>query len=600
MASTRPTQDFLSTVRTTAARPGQVIDVVVLTSDASLREALRSSAGSEHALWDVPSADAAVDYLVGGRCDVLIVDLGSLHGDVAALLERLQAQFPELIFMATGRREEEGAVASLLSTGRIYRFLHKPISPGRAFQFLNAATRRYNELGDQPVALQAVRTIARKQPHLGKVAAGVGGIIAAVVAFALWHNQEQGLPATLQTTHVGDAPVEDVIKAKLGSAQIAYLSGRLIDPRGDNALEYYKAVLALQTDNADAKVGMRKVIDTLEQRVVKALEDRSAPRVVTAWTALQRAAPDHPRLDALRAQLLALSRVQQRPAAAVANNAAPRVESAATNTESIAPTAQVAASDSGVNFSAPPAGADAAAAAVAERELAEAIARELAEQEAAANAPPVEQVAEALAQQGPSLAEEVATVANLRERGALISPSGNNAFDSVMALRERHPDAEEVRSEQQRLAFVLLDRARTSLAANDIDEATTLIDRANTLIPGMQAVRGLQEQLAAAREQRDFSTNIASAASLKRVREVPPVYPRDAQRAGTEGWVQVEFTISPDGSTRDLRVRDSAPAQVFDKAALDSVSKWRFEPVRKNGSPVSQRAMLQLKFVLNN
>ncbi len=69
-------EDFLSTVRTTAARPGQVVDVVVLTSDAGLLEALRSSAGSEHALWDVPSADAAVDYLVGGRCDVLIADLG--------------------------------------------------------------------------------------------------------------------------------------------------------------------------------------------------------------------------------------------------------------------------------------------------------------------------------------------------------------------------------------------------------------------------------------------------------------------------------------------------------------------------------------------
>jgi protein TonB len=90
------------------------------------------------------------------------------------------------------------------------------------------------------------------------------------------------------------------------------------------------------------------------------------------------------------------------------------------------------------------------------------------------------------------------------------------------------------------------------------------------------------------------------AASLKRVREVPPVYPREAQRSGTEGWVQVEFTIAPDGTTRDLQVRDSAPKDVFDKAALDSVSKWRFEPIRKDGAPVAQRAMLQVRFVLNN
>jgi TonB family protein len=608
--STTRTEDFLSTVRTTAARPGQVVNVVVLTSDASLLETLRSSAGSEHAMWHAASIDTAVDHLVDGRCDVLIADLGTLRGDVAALLERLQAQFPELIFMATGRREEEGTVASLLSTGRIYRFLHKPISPGRAFQFLNAATRRYNELSDIPVALQTVRTMARKQPYLGKVAGAVGGILAAVIAFALWQSQDHVLPATLQTTQVGDAPVEDVIKAKLGSAQIAYLSGRLLDPRGDNALEYYKGVLALQAENADAKLGMRKVIDTLEQRVVKALEDRNASRVVSAWTALQRAAPDHPRLEALRSQLLALSRTQ-RPAAAVANNARPRAAAEAqsgdlsANIPATTAAANTSASDSGSEVSAaaevpsaPPAGG-AIAAEVAERELAEAIARELAEQEAAANAPAVGQVAEAPVQQGPSLAEEIATVANLRERGALIAPSGNNAFDGVMALRERHPDSEEVRSEQQRLAFVLLDHSRTALAANDIDEAATLIDRANTLIPNMQAVRALQEQLSAAKAQRDFTTNIAQATSLKRLREVAPVYPRGAARDGTEGWVQVEFTITPDGNTQDLRVRNSEPAQVFDKAALDSVSRWRFEPISKNGAPVAQRAVLQVKFVLN-
>ncbi|WP_116807828.1 TonB family protein [Steroidobacter cummioxidans] len=602
MPSTRP-DDFLNTVRTTAARPGQVIDVVVLTSDAGLLAALQSSAGSEHALWDVPSADAAVDHLVGGRCDVLIVDLGSLRGDVTTLLGRLQAQFPDLIFMATGRREQEGAIASLLSTGRIYRFLHKPISPGRAFQFLNAATRRYNELRDvQPIALQTVRIIARKRPYLGKAIAAGSGVLAAVVAFGLWwHSRDQGLPATLQTTHVGDTPIEDQVKSKLGSAQIAYLSGRLIDPRGDNALQYYRDVLTLDANNADAKAGVQKVVDTLEQRVIQALNDRNAPRVVTTWTALQRAAPNHPRLDALRTQLLALSRTTPKAPASVANNPRPP-----TGTSTAAPTSAGSDDSPAIRdttvVSAGNSEAERLAAAAAERELAEAIARELAEQEAAAEKVADENDAEtALAEaQGPSLAEQVAAVTSLRERGALIAPAGNNAFDNVMSLRERYPDAEEVRSEQQRLAFVLLDRARTALAAENIDEAATLIDRANTLIPGMQAVRTLQEQLSAAQEQRDFAKNVALAASLKRVREVPPVYPRDAQRAGTEGWVQVEFTIAPDGSTRDLHVRDSAPKQVFDKAALDSVSKWRFEPIRKNGAPVAQRAVLQVRFVLNN
>lgn len=467
-------------MRTTAARPGQVVDVVVLSSDAGLLEVLRDSAGSEHALWDAPSADSAVDHLVGGRCDVLITDLGSLRGDVAALIVRLQAQFPELIVMATGRREEEGAVATLISSGQIYRFLHKPVSPARASQFLNAATRRYNELRDvQPVAMQTVRMIARKRPFLSKAllaAMGVG-VLAAVIAFVIWQSQDATLPATMQTTHVGDAPVEDLVKTKLGSAQIAYLSGRLIDPRGDNALDYYKAVLALQPENAEAKTGMQKVIDTLEQRVVKSLQERNAARVVTAWTALQRAAPNHPRLDALRTQLLALSRTTPKPQAS-----AP------------APAAVVASAPS------PAVEND-----QAERELAEAIARELAEQEAA--------------------------VADAPVSDAPVAPA---------------------------------------------------------------------ENIAPIPDEPDVTETVAQAAKLKRVREVPPVYPREAQRAGTEGWVQVEFTIAPDGTTQDLQVRDSAPKLIFDDAALDSVSKWRFEPIRKNGAPVAQRAVLQVRFVLGN
>lgn len=574
MPSTRPA-DFLSTVRTTAARPGQVIDVVVLSSDAGLLEVLRDSAGSEHALWDAPSADVAVDHLVGGRCDVLIADLGSLRGDVASLIVRLQQQFPELIVMATGRREEEGAVGSLISSGNIYRFLHKPVSPPRASQFLNAATRRYNELRDvQPVALQTVRTIARKRPYLSKalLAAAGGGVLAAVIAFVIWQSQDTLLPATMQTTQVSDVPVEDVVKSKLGSAQIAYLSGRLIDPRGDNALEYYKAVLTLHPENADAKAGVQKVIDTLEQRVAKALRDRNAARVVSAWTALQRAAPNHPQLNELRTQLLALTRAAPKTQGSEASPAA--APATVANAPEATPSPLPAETDQ------------------AERELAEAISRELAEQEAAAAA--------VVAAPAPSLAEEIATIAALLERGALIAPAGNNAFESLLALSQRYPEAEEVRSEQQRLAFVLLDRSRAALASDDLDAAGAFIDRVNTLAPGTQAVRVLEEQLAAARQQRDFTRNIAQAAALKRVREVPPEYPREAQRAGTEGWVQVEFTIAPDGTTQDLQVLDSAPKVVFDRAALDSVSKWRFEPVRRNGAPVAQRAVLQVRFVLND
>ena len=187
---------------------------------------------------------------------------------------------------------------------------------------------------------------------------------------------------------------------------------------------------------------------------------------------------------------------------------------------------------------------------------------------------------------------------HLRERGALIEPAGSNAYESILELRDRYPKNDAIATEQQRLAFVLLDRTRTALAAGQMDEAEAFLSRADTLVPGMAVVRSLQDKLSTAQDQQAFMKNIVQAASLKRVREVAPAYPRDAERTGTEGWVDVEFTVAPDGTTQDLVVRSAEPAGTFDKAALESVARWKFAPIMKDRQPVRQRAVLRVRFKL--
>ena len=88
------------------------------------------------------------------------------------------------------------------------------------------------------------------------------------------------------------------------------------------------------------------------------------------------------------------------------------------------------------------------------------------------------------------------------------------------------------------------------------------------------------------------------AKTLKRVREVPPVYPREAERLGLSGWVDVEFTIAPDGTTQDLVVRNAQPLRTFDQSAIDAVKRWRFEPVMRDGAAVPQRAAVRIRFEL--
>ena len=70
-----------------------------------------------------------------------------------------------------------------------------------------------------------------------------------------------------------------------------------------------------------------------------------------------------------------------------------------------------------------------------------------------------------------------------------------------------------------------------------------------------------------------------SANSLKRTRTIQPVYPESARKRGVEGWVELAFTVTPNGTVEDVEVRNASPADVFDDAAVRAIRGWRFEPV---------------------
>jgi TonB family protein len=556
----------LAALQAGAGLPGHVLDVVVLTSDPGVLATLREAAGPEHAIWHAPSADNAVDLLVGGRCSILIADLGALRGDAAALLDRLHAQFPELILMATGRRDEEHSVAMLVSDQRIYRFLHKPVSPARANLFLQAASRRYNELRNaEPLHMTTVKTIAAR-PNVSLLAVVIVVVLIAAAGAAFWQFRKEPAAVTPAPQPVATTmTLEEQIADSLARGQMAIATDRLIDPRGNNAVEYFRAVLALQPDNPGARAGLLSVGERLEARVVQALQARDPARGATALATLQRAVPDYPRLDALRSELLTLSRGMSTPIS-VAPPPAP------TTVQPKQPAARAPTRTPTPRIEAAPAPATTPASAVAE------------EKEPAASANPS--------------ASELDSVARLRGRGLLLEPTGNNAYEQLLALRQKYPESNEVRTEQQLLAFAFLERTRTALAAGDVDTARTYLSRVDTLVPNMAATKALQTQLATAQRERDFAGNIVQAATLKRTREVPPAYPRDAERMGIKGWVDVEFTIAPDGTTRDLVVRNAQPLRTFDQSAVDAVRRWRFEPVKRDGVPVAQRAAVRIRFEL--
>jgi len=69
---------------------------------------------------------------------------------------------------------------------------------------------------------------------------------------------------------------------------------------------------------------------------------------------------------------------------------------------------------------------------------------------------------------------------------------------------------------------------------------------------------------------------------------VPPIYPLRAQEHGIEGWVLVEFTITPTGAVKDPVVVTSVPSSIFNRAALRAIRKWRYKPRIVDGVPVER------------
>ncbi len=75
---------------------------------------------------------------------------------------------------------------------------------------------------------------------------------------------------------------------------------------------------------------------------------------------------------------------------------------------------------------------------------------------------------------------------------------------------------------------------------------------------------------------------------------IPPQYPQRAASRGTEGWVLVEFTITPAGTVTDAVVIDADPASIFDRSALRAIAKWKYRPKIVDQKPVAQYGMQQL------
>lgn len=183
-------------------------------------------------------------------------------------------------------------------------------------------------------------------------------------------------------------------------------------------------------------------------------------------------------------------------------------------------------------------------------------------------------------------------------QGRLLEPAQDSARHWLDELQKVDGGGSTWLAARQALQSAELAEGRSAVSRGDAATAARMLADAEALGASTAELGALSAEITALRERERQQSSVIGASSLKRTRYVEPVYPRGARDAGTSGWVDLEFIVRTDGSTSNARVINSAPAEVFDRAALDAIGKWRFEPVLRDGRPVEQRARLRMRFAL--
>jgi protein TonB len=93
------------------------------------------------------------------------------------------------------------------------------------------------------------------------------------------------------------------------------------------------------------------------------------------------------------------------------------------------------------------------------------------------------------------------------------------------------------------------------------------------------------------------SAILREATPLYRINKPPP-YPGTARRRGYHGTVLLEVLVGRQGKVSDLRVLTSSGYAVLDKAAMESVGEWVFEPGMRGDEKVEMWVRVPIRFEL--
>ena len=108
------------------------------------------------------------------------------------------------------------------------------------------------------------------------------------------------------------------------------------------------------------------------------------------------------------------------------------------------------------------------------------------------------------------------------------------------------------------------------------------------MLPSIFLFLWLAGESTAAEPQAGLSAVVDASRTIVAARPVgkfPPRYPAMELRSGRQAWVHVTYCIDEHGVTQNVGILESVGNARFDEAAIETVSRWRFEPATIDGQP---------------
>ena len=126
----------------------RAVDVLVLTKDLEFLETIKDSSRGMHKVFYANTLGQANEMIRKNKIGVAVVDAAMAGEKIELLTQHLRKSEPRLVSIVAGRRDDGDMLMDLINRGKVYRFLLKPVSPGRARLAVESSVKHHLEAPD--------------------------------------------------------------------------------------------------------------------------------------------------------------------------------------------------------------------------------------------------------------------------------------------------------------------------------------------------------------------------------------------------------------------------------------------------------------------